>query len=89
MHLTFSGLGLREAAYVVLLTGLSSSPDLIVPIALTFALLVRLIAVTTDLIGLPPLLKTSTGLLTNFRNRAQKEQCPKIDGISDEVAASS
>jgi len=87
--ITFAGLGLQEAAYVFLLTGISSSPDLIFPIALTFALLVRLIAVTTDLIGLPPLLKTSTGLLTNFRNRAQKEQCPKIDGISDEVAASS
>jgi len=83
--ITFAGLGLQEAAYVFLLTGISSSPDTIYPIALTFALLVRLIAVTTDLIGLPPLLKTSSGLLSSFRIKKQKDQCPEVKNSSGDV----
>ncbi|WNZ29523.1 MAG: flippase-like domain-containing protein [Candidatus Bathyarchaeota archaeon] len=55
---TFAGLGLQEAAYVFLLTNIGAP----IEIALPFALLIRILAVTTDLIGLPPLLKTSTGI---------------------------
>jgi uncharacterized membrane protein YbhN (UPF0104 family) len=69
--ITFAGLGLQEAAYVFLLTGISSSPDAILPFAVTFALLVRLIATTTDLVGLPPLLKTGTGLLGALQKNKQ------------------
>lgn len=64
--ITFAGLGLQEAAYVFLIGGISTSPETILPFAVTFALLVRLIAVTTDLIGLPPLLKTSDKLLSEL-----------------------
>jgi uncharacterized membrane protein YbhN (UPF0104 family) len=64
--ITFAGLGLQEAAYVFLLTGISASPETILPFAVTFALLVRVIAVTTDLVGLPPLLKTSDKLLSGL-----------------------
>lgn len=67
--LTFAGLGIQEAAYVFLLTNIGAPLET----ALTFALLVRLIALTTDLIGLPPLLKTGTGLLSTF-NRKEKPQ---------------
>ncbi len=74
--ITFAGLGLQEAAYVFLLTGISSSPDAILPFAVTFALLIRLIATTTDLIGLPPLLKTGTGLLTSLNQRNKQPECP-------------
>jgi uncharacterized membrane protein YbhN (UPF0104 family) len=74
--ITFAGLGLQEAAYVFLLTGISSSPDTILPFALTFALLVRLISVTTDLVGLPPLLKTGTGLLGALNSRKQQPPPP-------------
>jgi uncharacterized membrane protein YbhN (UPF0104 family) len=69
--ITFAGLGLQEAAYVFLLTGISSSPEAILPFAVTFALLVRLIATTTDLVGLPPLLKTGTGLLGALQKNKQ------------------
>ena len=55
---TFAGLGLQEAAYVFLLTNIGAP----IEVALPFALLIRILAVTTDLIGLPPLIKTSTGL---------------------------
>ncbi len=68
--ITFAGLGLQEAAYVFLLTGISSSPDTILPFAVAFAMLVRLIAITTDLIGLPPLLKTSTRLVSKLTKEA-------------------
>lgn len=71
--ITFAGLGLQEAAYVFLLTGISSSPTTILPFALTFALLVRLIATTTDLIGLPAVLKTSTGLLGKIHQKISKK----------------
>jgi uncharacterized protein (TIRG00374 family) len=64
--ITFAGLGLQEAAYVFLLSGISASPETILPFAVTFALLVRIIAVTTDLIGLPPLLQTSDKLLSGL-----------------------
>ena len=69
--ITFAGLGLQEAAYVFLLSGISSQPAVILPFAVTFALMVRLIAVTTDLIGLPPLLKTSGNLLSEFGSKKQ------------------
>lgn len=69
--ITFAGLGLQEAAYVFLLTGISSEPTVILPFAVTFALLVRLIAVTTDLIGLPPVLKTSGNMLSGFGSKKQ------------------
>lgn len=72
--ITFAGLGLQEAAYVFLLPGISSSPDTILPFAVTFALLVRLIAVTTDLVGLPTLLKTSTRLVSNLTKRSLKNE---------------
>ncbi|MCW4034610.1 MAG: flippase-like domain-containing protein [Candidatus Bathyarchaeota archaeon] len=55
---TFAGLGLQEAAYVFLLTNIGAP----IEVALPFALLIRILAITTDLIGLPPLIKTSTGL---------------------------
>lgn len=71
--ITFAGLGLQEAAYVFLLTGISSLPTTILPFAVTFALLVRLIAVTTDLIGLPPVLKTSSGLLNKIQHRFSRK----------------
>lgn len=64
--ITFAGLGLQEAAYVFLLTGISAQPEIILPFAVTFSLLIRLIAVTTDLVGLPPLLKTSDNLLNRL-----------------------
>ena len=64
--ITVAGLGLQEAAYVFLLTNIGAPLET----ALTFALLVRLLAITTDLIGLPPLLKTGTKLL---RTLIQKE----------------
>lgn len=60
--LTFAGLGIQEAAYVFLLTRLGSPFE---P-ALTFALLVRLLFVSTDLIGLPSILKTGTGILDSL-----------------------
>jgi uncharacterized membrane protein YbhN (UPF0104 family) len=59
---TFAGLGLQEAAYVFLLTNIGAPLE----IALPFALIVRLIAVCTDLIGLPPLIKTSTGIFSRL-----------------------
>jgi hypothetical protein len=52
-----------------LLTGISAQPEVILPFAVTFSLLVRLIAVTTDLVGLPPLLKTSDSLLNRFHRQ--------------------
>jgi uncharacterized protein (TIRG00374 family) len=76
--ITFAGLGLQEAAYVFLLTGISSSPETILPFAVTFALLVRLIAITTDLIGLPPLLKTSTGLLSKLGKKKTEPANPPM-----------
>lgn len=73
---TFAGLGLQEAACAFLLTGISSSPEAILPFAVTFAMLVRLIAVTTDLVGLPSLLKTSTGLLGLLQQKLPTSQQP-------------
>jgi hypothetical protein len=71
--ITFAGLGLQEAAYAFLLTGISTQPVAILPYAITFALLVRLIATTTDLVGLPAVLKTSTGLIGKIHNRFSKK----------------
>jgi uncharacterized membrane protein YbhN (UPF0104 family) len=71
--ITFAGLGLQEAAYVFLLTGICGSPETILPFAVTFAMLVRLIAVTTDLVGLPPLLKTSSGLLGLLSKKSNRD----------------
>jgi uncharacterized membrane protein YbhN (UPF0104 family) len=76
--ITFAGLGLQEAAYVFLLSGISVFPDAILPFAVTFALLVRLIAVITDLIGLPPLLRTSGNLISGF---SRKKQAGKAKAI--------
>jgi uncharacterized membrane protein YbhN (UPF0104 family) len=74
--ITFAGLGLQEAAYVFLITGISSTG---VEVAVTFALMVRLIAVTTDLVGLPPIIKTGTGLLgaMNEQKKTQSQLEPK------------
>lgn len=63
--LTFAGLGIQEAAYTFLLTSIGAPLET----ALTFALLVRLIATTTDLIGLPPLIKTGTGVLSALNRK--------------------
>ena len=60
---TFAGLGLQEAAYMFLLTNIGAP----IEIALPFALLIRVLAITTDLIGLPPLIKTSTGLFNKIK----------------------
>jgi uncharacterized membrane protein YbhN (UPF0104 family) len=82
--ITFAGLGLQEAAYVFLLTGISNSPETILPFAVTFAMLVRLIAVTTDLVGLPPLLKTSSGLFGLLQQKGDlKNKKPPDD--EDEI----
>jgi len=61
--ITFAGLGLQEAAYAFLLTSIGTP----IESALTFALIVRLIATATDLIGLPPLVKAGTRILYNFK----------------------
>lgn len=82
--LTFAGLGLQEAAYAFLLTGISSTPEAILPFAVTFAMLVRLIAVTTDLVGLPPLLKTSTGLLGLIQKKTS-QSCPQPPSEKDKL----
>jgi hypothetical protein len=68
--LTFAGLGIQEAAYVFLLTSIGAPLET----ALTFALLVRLIATTTDLIGLPPLIKTGTGILSTLNRKEDQIQ---------------
>jgi uncharacterized membrane protein YbhN (UPF0104 family) len=60
---TFAGLGLQETAYVFLLTNIGAS----IEVALPFAILIRVIAVTTDLIGLPSLIKTSTGVFSRLK----------------------
>jgi len=77
--ITFAGLGLQEAAYVFLLTGISSEATVILPFAVTFALLIRLIATTTDLIGLPPLLKTSGNMLSGFKFSRKKPSIASPD----------
>jgi uncharacterized membrane protein YbhN (UPF0104 family) len=64
---TFAGLGLQEAAYVFLLTSIGA----LEPNALAFALLVRVLFITTDLIGLPALIKTGTGLVNVFDNNSK------------------
>jgi uncharacterized membrane protein YbhN (UPF0104 family) len=69
---TFAGLGLQETAYVFLLTNIGAP----IEIALPFALLIRVLAVTTDLIGLPPLIKTSTGLFSSL-NRIRNQTSQK------------
>jgi uncharacterized membrane protein YbhN (UPF0104 family) len=75
--ITFAGLGLQEAAYAFLLTGISGQPTVILPYAITFALLVRLIAITTDLVGLPSVLKTSSGLLGMLQRKKHRESNPR------------
>jgi hypothetical protein len=90
--ITFAGLGLQEAAYVFLLTGISASPITILPFAVTFALLVRLIAVTSDLIGLPPVLKTSSGLLNKIHHKFSRKPLASSttessqDGLAEKTA---
>jgi len=74
---TFAGLGLQEAAYVFLLSGISASPEAIMPFAVMFAVLIRLISVTTDLVGLPPLLKTSTGLFSKLTKKEPEVPKPQ------------
>jgi glycosyltransferase 2 family protein len=64
---TFAGLGLQEAAYVFLLTNIGAP----IEIALPFAILIRVLAITTDLIGLPPLIKTSTGLFKRLNKNKE------------------
>jgi len=66
---TFAGLGLQEAAYVFLLTSIGAPQ----PNALAFALLVRILFITTDLIGLPAIIKTGTGLVNIFDLNSEKE----------------
>lgn len=66
---TFAGLGLQEAAYVFLLTSIGA----LEPNALAFALLVRVLFITTDLVGLPALIKTGTGLVSIFNNAVDKQ----------------
>ena len=66
---TFAGLGLQEAAYVFLLTSIGA----LEPNALAFALLVRILFITTDLVGLPALIKTGTGLVDVFNNKSKKD----------------
>jgi uncharacterized membrane protein YbhN (UPF0104 family) len=66
---TFAGLGLQETAYVFLLTSIGA----LEPNALAFALLVRVLFITTDLIGLPALIKTGTGLVSIFNNSVDKK----------------
>jgi uncharacterized membrane protein YbhN (UPF0104 family) len=56
---TFAGLGLTEAANVFLLTSIGAPIEIAVP----YVLISRLIGISTDLIGLPPLIKTSNGIL--------------------------
>ena len=68
--LTFAGLGLQEAAYVFLLTSIGA-PE---PNALAFALLVRILFITTDLIGLPSLIKTGTGLVGFLDTKSKEEK---------------
>ncbi len=85
--ITFAGLGLQEAAYAFLLTGISAQPTVILPYAITFALLVRLIATTTDLVGLPSVLKTSTGLIGKINNKFSKRPAsttPEKDALTKE-----
>lgn len=66
---TFAGLGIQEAGYIFILTSLG------VPFenALTFALLVRIMFTGTDILGLPSLLKTGTGLM----NLITREKAPE------------
>jgi uncharacterized membrane protein YbhN (UPF0104 family) len=75
---TFAGLGLQEAAYVFLLTSIGAPFE----VALPFALLVRIMGLGLDLIGLPSVLKTGTGLLgrigqTNPEPPTPEKQIPK------------
>ena len=70
---TFAGLGLQEAAYAFLLTSIGAP----IESALTFALIVRLIATATDLIGLPPLLTAGTRLLYNFKEENNSARNPQ------------
>ena len=66
---TIAGLGFQEAAYVFFLTSLGA----LNPNALAFALLVRILFITTDLVGLPALIKTGTGLVDVFNTKSKKE----------------
>lgn len=66
---TFAGLGLQEAAYVFLLTNIGAP----IEVALPFAILIRVLAITTDLIGLPPLIKTSIGLFKRLDKTKNKQ----------------
>ena len=60
--LTLAGLGIQEAAYVFILTNIGAPFEN----ALAFALLVRILFTATDLIGFPPLIKTSHGIIKTF-----------------------
>jgi uncharacterized membrane protein YbhN (UPF0104 family) len=67
--MTLAGLGFQEAAYVFLLTSIGA----LQPNALAFALLVRILFIATDLLGLPALIKTGTGLVNVFNNNSKDE----------------
>jgi uncharacterized membrane protein YbhN (UPF0104 family) len=67
---TFAGLGLQEAAYVFLLTSIGA----LEPNALAFALLVRILFITTDLVGLPALIKTGTGLVSVLDTASEEKK---------------
>jgi uncharacterized membrane protein YbhN (UPF0104 family) len=84
--ITFAGLGLQEAAYAFLLTGISTQPTMILPYAITFALLARLIAVTTDLVGLMPVLKTSTGLIGKIHDKFSKKPSGEAEKLQEEIS---
>jgi uncharacterized membrane protein YbhN (UPF0104 family) len=68
--ITLAGLGLQEAAYVFILTNLGAPFQN----ALAFALLVRILCTTTDLIGFPSLLKTSQGIIEPFTKDSAKQK---------------
>lgn len=76
---TFAGLGLQEAAYVFLLTNIGAPIDF----ALPFALIIRLMSVSTDLIGLPSLIKTSAGIFHRLNKgeplTQEKQNLPLVE----------
>ncbi len=71
---TFAGLGLTEAANVFILTSIGAPLEIAIP----YTLISRLIGISTDLLGLPPLIKTSNGILNIFyKNKTAPQIKPK------------
>lgn len=68
--IALAGLGLQEAAYVFLLTSIGAAT----PNALAFALLVRILFISTDLVGLPVIIKTGIGLAGILSDNNKKEK---------------